>query len=220
VVVLRLLLSPPPKSGPPTPATAAAELLRLRWRSVTVRVLPGDAGLAHCLLVELAAEATELVRAMGATSGDDAVAEACFVARTDLLAVDRLLSGGPVVESVREARRLLHRCLAGLQEHFATNLPLGSRDSLRAARGVTGSAALVLAAGRADPKDWAWILAVARIELQHYTRPNGRFLSNAPLREPLAIMHTEIVRFCSEKEQNEELGAFLAESLLAILEYG
>jgi hypothetical protein len=198
----------------------AAELLRLRWRSVTVRVLPGDAGLAHCVLKELTAEATEIVRAIAAASHDDAVAELCFVARTELLAVDRLLAGEAEVKAAREARRVLHRCLATLQEEFATNLPLGSRDSIRAARGVTGSAALVLAAGRADPKDWEWVLQVAHIELTHYSRPNGRFLSNAPLREPLAIMHGEIERFCAAEQRNEELGAFLAESLLAILEYG
>jgi hypothetical protein len=218
--VLRLLLSPPPKSRPSATPTTAADLLRLRWRSVTVRVLPGDAGLAHCLLKELAAETTEMVRSLAAATHDDDVAELCFVARTELLSVDKLLAGEPEVDAVREARRLMHLCLVTLQEEVATNLPLGARDSIRAARGVTGSAALVLAAGRADPRDWRWILHVARIELTHYTRPNGRFLSNAPLREPLSIMHAEIERYLASDDQSEELGAFLAESLLAILEYG
>lgn len=217
--MLRLLLSPPP-SAPTAHPTSAADLLRLRWRSVTVRVLPGDAGLAHCLLKEIAAETTGLVRTLASVSNDDTIAEACFVARTELLAVDRLLEGEAEVTAVREARRRLHLCLVTLQADVATNLPLGARDSVRAARGVTGSAALVLAAGRVDPKDWNWILHVARIELVHYTRPEGRFLSNAPLREPLAIMHSEIERFESADEKNPDLGAFLAESLLAILEYG
>lgn len=218
--MLRLLLSPPPASTPTANPTTAAELLRLRWRSVTVRVLPGDAGLAHCLLKELAAEATAMVRGLAAASQDDTLAEACFVARTALLDVDRLLAGDAEVQAVREARRLLHRCLVTFQADVATNLPLGSRDSIRAARGVTGSAALLLAAGRADPKDWEWILAVARIELAHYVRPDGRFLSHAPLREPLSIMHAEIEQWAKSKEPNPEIGAFLAESLLAILEYG
>jgi hypothetical protein len=218
--VLRLLISPLPKSGPTANPTTAAELLRLRWRSVTVRVLPGDAGLAHCLLKELAAEATQMVRGLAAASQDDTIAEACFVARTALLDVDRLLAGDAQSRAVREARRLLHRCLVAFQAEVATNLPLGARDSIRAARGVTGSAALLLAAGRADPNDWEWILDVARVELGHYVRPDGRFLSHAPLREPLAVMHGEIERWATSEERSPELGAFLAESLLAILEYG
>lgn len=219
--MLRLLISPPPKPSPTANPTTAAELLRLRWRSVTVRVLPGDAGLAHCLLKELCHEATRMVKNLASASQEDTIAEACFVARTALLDVDRQLTGDPEVHAVRAARRLLHRCLVTFQADVATNLPLGSRDSIRAARGVTGSAALVLAAGRADPQDWQWILEIARIELEHYARPNGRFLSHAPLREPLAIMHGEIERFFAESQQdNEELGAFLAEALLSILEYG
>jgi hypothetical protein len=219
--VLRLLISPlPPKSGPSANPTTASELLRLRWRSVTVRVLPGDAGLAHCLLKELAAEATDMVRLLAAASHDDTIAEACFTARTTLIGVDRLLAGGAEVRAVREARRVIHGCLVQFQADVATNLPLGARDSIRAGRGVTGSAALVLAAGRADPKDWQWILDVARVELDHYTRPNGRFLSHAPLREPLSVMHGEIEQWALSEERSEELGVFLAESLLAILEWG
>jgi hypothetical protein len=218
--VLRLLLSPPPTSAPSANPTTASELLRLRWRSVTIRVLPGDAGLAHCLLKELAAEATAMVRQLAAASHDDGLAEACFVARTTLLGVDRLLAADPSVKAVRAARRAMHGCLVRFQADVATNLPLGSRDSIRAARGVTGSAALLLAAGRADPQDWEWILEVALVELEHYSRPNGRFLSHAPLREPLSIMHGEIERWAASDDRNEDLGMFLADSLLAILEHG
>jgi hypothetical protein len=220
LLVLHLLLSSPSKSGPVANPTTASELIRLRWRSVMVRVLPGDAGLAHCLLKELAADATDMVRRLAASSHDDTIAEACFVARTALIGVDRLLAGDGEVARVREARGALHRCLLRFQADVATNLPLGSRDSIRAARGVTGSAALLLAAGQADPTDWAWILDVARLELAHYARPNDRFPSHAPLREPLSIMHGEIERWATAEERNEELGMFLSESLLAILEYG
>jgi hypothetical protein len=219
--VLRLLISSlPPRSGPTENPTTASELLRLRWRSVTVRVLPGDAGLARCLLKELLAEATQMVRLLAAASQDDSIAEACFVARAALFDVDRLLAGDAGVEAVRGARRRLHRFLVTFQSEVATNLPLGSRDSIRAARGVTGSAALVLAAGRADPKDWEWVLDVARLELEHYVRPKGRFLSHAPLREPLSVVHAEIEAWAAAEVRNDALGAFLSESLLAILEYG
>jgi hypothetical protein len=218
--VLHLLLSSPSKSAPTANPTTASELIRLRWRSVTVRVLPGDAGLAHCLLKELAADATVMVRRLAAASHDDSIAEVCFVARTTLIGVDRLLSDDAQFGAVREARRALHQCLLRFQADVAMNLPLGSRDSMRAARGVTGSAALVLAAGQADPKDWEWVLDTARLELAHYTRPNGRFPSHAPLREPLSIMHGEIEQWATAGERNEELGMFLSESLLAILEYG
>jgi hypothetical protein len=192
----------------------------LRWRSVTVRVLPDDAGLAHCLLKELAAEATQMARGLAVASQDDTIAEACVAARTALLVVDRLLSGDADVGRVREARRKLHRCLVNFQSAVATNLPLGARDSIRAARGVTGSAALLLAAGRADPNDWEWILEVARIELGNYAAKDGRPVSQAPLREPLAVMHGEIERWATAHDRSPELGVFLAESLLTILEYG
>jgi hypothetical protein len=218
--VLRLLLTQPPKVSPTaTPSTAAA-LLRLRWRSVNVRVLPDDAGLAHCQLKELAAEATQMARGLAVASQDEAIAEACIAARTALLIVDRLLSDDAEVARVREARRKLHRCLVTFQCAVATNLPLGAHDSIRAARGVTGSAALLLAAGRADPSDWEWILEVARLELGHYSAGDGGSLSQAPLCEPLAVMHGEIERWASSSDPSPELGMFLAESLLAILEYG
>jgi hypothetical protein len=218
--VLHLLLSTPSKSDAVASPTTASALIRLRWRSVMVRVLRGDAGLAHCLLKELAADATDMVRRLATLSHDETIAEACFVARTALIGVDRLLAGDAEVAAVREARRALHQCLLRFQTDVAVNLPLGSRDSGRAARGVTGSAALLLAAGQADSNDWAWILDVARLELAHYTRPDSRFPSHAPLREPLSIMHGEIERWATAKERNEDLGMFLSESLLAILEYG